>query len=150
MSITFRNIARIACVLSLLACADTDGPVAPASDSTAVALESLGASSMEPTPEELAELPPEFQQRPTIISMKTEVGFVKGDGAWAQGSMDYYGTDAEQEVTLTIYLGDTKVAEKTAKGVASHFFPTRRSLHTMVALPLSAACGHRADGHTQH
>ena len=147
----FRHVARIACALSVLACAKEHSPTAPAIDTTGdLTLVASSYEEMEPTPEELAAMPIEFQKHPTILTMKTEVGFSKGDGAWAQGVMDYLASDAEQEVELVVLLADREIARKPAKGVASSFWPDHRSLITTVAIPLAAACGHRADGRTQH
>ena len=146
-----RYTARAGCAISLLACAPENSPTAVAVDSVeAIALDESGQMTMEPTPEDLEAMPYEFRTAASILSARTDVGFNASDGAWAQGIMDYFATNAAQEVTLIVRSADREVARKVGKGAAENFLPAIRTLRTMVSIPLGAACGHVGDGHTAH
>lgn len=151
MLIGFRYIPRALCALALLACASETSPTAPPADAPGeVALTVAAHATTAPTPEELAMMPSEFSTAPSILSAKTSVGFVEGEGAWAEGVMEYYGTDAEQEVTLVVRNAEREVARKTVRGAQQDLYPAIRTLRTMNSIPLSASCGQIADGTTQH
>lgn len=144
-----RHCARVLCAIPLLACASDKSPTAPPADPPEVTI-APSFATMEPSAEELAEMPEEFQTAPSIFNARTVVGFSPGDGAYAQGLMDYFASDAEQEVTLRLRRDDREVYSKTAKGVQEDFFPAPRSLTTTVSFAVSANCGNTADGNTAH
>ena len=145
------HVALALCAVLLLACAGDAGPVAVTRDSAAdAALPAFAYSTAEPTEEEMAEMPAEFQSAPSIFSASTDVDFIPGAGVYAQASMSYFATDAEQEVTLVLRKDDRAVYSKTAKEVQEDFLPALRSMYTMVSFAVSAACGHTADGQTAH
>ena len=150
MNSSLRNIARTGCAISLIACADGSSPTALTHESADAPAPAVISLMMAPTPEELAEMPSEFAIAPSIISARTEVGFAEGDGAYAQGVMEYFATNAEQDVTLAVRKDGSEIARKTTRGVNDDFFPARRSLRTNVAIPLSGSCGHFADGQSAH
>lgn len=146
---SLHHTARAICALSLLACASERNPTAPGRDSAAIAVPLLEQAASEPSPEELAELPAEFQTAPSIFNARTEVEFTS-DGVYARGTMDYFATDAEQDVTLTLRRDDREVYSRTARDVQEDFFPAMRSLSTIVSFGVDASCGNSADGSTAH
>ena len=95
-------------------------------------------------------MPAAFLTAPSILNTRTAVGFVDGSGVWAEGSMDYFATDAEQEVTLVLRSDDREVYRKSRKEAREDWLPASRSFHTMVSFGVSADCGHSADGETAH
>jgi len=145
-----RHVARLGCAISVLACASERTPTAPPID---VAEETLpngvSLSTMAPSPEELAEMPPEFSTAPSIFNPRTIVEFV-ADGVFAQGVMDYFATDAEQDVTLALSFDNGEINRTTGKGVQQDLFPWMRHMRTTITLPVPGECGHSAIGHTQH
>src|SRR5687768_13085687 len=115
-----RDAARIGCALSIVACGGEQGPTAPSPAPTAVT-PSLTAYAMAPTEEELAAMPAEFQSAASIISARTIVGFIEPEGAYAQGTMTYFATDAEQDVTLVLRTVDREITRMTMRGAQESF-----------------------------
>jgi hypothetical protein len=146
-----QSLARFGCAMIMLACASDEGPTAPESGSRNPAPPpSLSTEGAEPTPEELATLPPEFSEESTILAYDVEAGFSEGDGAFAEASMTYYATNAEQEATVTVRAGSTQIGTKTGRSVRHNFLPSTRTMHTIIGLPFAGACGHIADAKGQH
>jgi hypothetical protein len=140
--------ARILCAIPLLACATDESPTAPPVDAVDVTI-APSLSVMEPSEEELAQMPAAFRIAPSIFNARTAVGFT-ADGAYAQGRMDYFATDAEQDVTLTLRRDDRAVYSETAKEGQADFFPANRSMTTTASFSVSANCGNTAEGKTAH
>lgn len=140
--------ARVFAALPLLACATDESPTAPPADAIDVAA-APSLSLMEPSAEELAQMPSAFLIAPSIFNARTVVGF-SPEGVWAQGMMDYFATNAEQEVTLTLRRDDRTIYSQTANGLQDDFFPANRSLTTAVSFGVSANCGNTAEGETAH
>jgi len=145
-----RLAARIGCALSMLACDREQSPTAPSADPTASTPPSLTTYAMAPTEAELAQMPADFRFPPSIISARTIVGFVDPEGVFAQGTMTYFGTDAEQDVSLVLRTVDREITKTTMRGTQEHFLPALRSMWTNVTLGVGGWCGHLADGHTSH
>src|SRR5688572_2825537 len=121
-----RTCARAACALLLVACAPETSPTSPPTDSAVVLVpESVLASTMEPTTEELATLPVGFQRAPTILNNYTEVGFT-ADGAYAEGVTEYFGTDASQDVTLIVRFDGREIGRRTTTASQDDFLPAHR------------------------
>ena len=95
-------------------------------------------------------MPAEFQAAPSIFNARTQVEFIEGEGVYARASMDYFATDAEQEVRLSLRRDDREVYSRTGKGIQEDFFPALRTLSTMVSFAVNASCGNSADGQTAH
>jgi len=145
-----RHMARVGCALSFIACSSERTPTAPPVDVAEVTLpDGLRLSTMAPTPEELAEMPAEFSTAPSIFNPRTIVEFV-ADGVFAQGVMDYFATDAEQEVTLALSFDNGEISRTTAKGAQGDLIPWTRHMRTTTTLPVPGECGYSATGHTQH
>lgn len=144
-----RSTTRALCALPFLACAGESGPSAPQAD-TAAFVPGPSLSTLQPSESELAEMPSEFHTAPSIFNARTVVAFTDDPGVYAEASMDYYATDAEQDVTLALRHDDREVYSKTARDVREDWLPAWRSLHTMVSFSVSATCGNSADGDTAH
>ena len=142
-------MTRALCALSFLACAGESDPIAP-QDTAAAFAPAPSLSTMEPSDAELAGMPSEFLTGPSIFNARTTVAFTPDPGVYAEAAMDYFATDAEQEVTLVLREGDRAIYSKTARSVAEDWLPAWRPLHTMVSFPVSAACGSSADGSSAH
>ena len=95
-------------------------------------------------------MPSEFSTGPSLLNTGITVGFVDGDGAYAEAYMTYLGTNAEQDATLTVKLGTTEVGKRTGRSTRHDFFPAERDLFTMISLPFTASCGHLAIGAGAH
>ena len=146
-----RHATRLGCALAVLACSDDRSPTTPAIDSTESMIAGpVSLSMMAPTDEELAEMPVEFRTASAILDAKTFPGFAEGRGAYAQGYMEYFATDAEQDVTVILRKGDREIGRRTARGQQEDLLPWVRTLWTNVTLPFSESCGHEADGMTEH
>ena len=144
-----RWLSRVACAMVLSACAESTDPIAPPAE--APEDPSLYIGSGEPTAAQLAMMPAEFAQRPTILNYWTEVGFLPTEGrAYARGFMDYFATDAEQEVTLDLRFENTTVGTTRAVGEQSNWLPWVRMMFTTAHIGVSGTCGHLADGSSRH
>ncbi len=151
MSSFTRSLPRLACATILLACADSTDPAAPSAarlldEAPHPVFESEGT---EPSPEELAAMPPEFQANPTLLGYSTDVALTDGR-ARASASMRYFATNAKQEVELKLRYENREIAVATGYGEDSHFLPFMRTLSTAAALGVSGACGHLADATSVH
>lgn len=145
-----RHATRLGCALAVLACSDDRTPTAPAIDSTGSMTAGPVSLSMEPSLEQMASMPADFRSAATILKAKTYPGFAAGNGAYAQGFMEYFATDASQDVTLILRKGEREIGRRTAQGQQGDLLPWIRTLWTNVTLPFSESCGHMADGMSQH
>ena len=149
---TIRWLPGIACAMALLACADASDPTAPgpapASALPALSTEGTGPA---PTPEELAEMPAEFAEAPTIYSHWTDAGFLPAEGrAFARAFMTYLATNATQQVRLSLRFEDRPIAQSDAGAEEADWFPATRVLFTTAYVGVSGTCGHLADGTSSH
>jgi hypothetical protein len=148
-----RWLPRLACATVLLACADRTDPAAPSTD---LSLDEapqpiLESGGPEPTPAELAAMPAEFRTNPTLLDYSTDVAFAPAENrVRSRGYMEYFATNAKQEVRLTLRYENREVATGHAYGEDSHFFPGVRTLLTTAALGVGGPCGHLADGASVH
>ena len=95
-------------------------------------------------------MPPEFSADPTLLSYGVDAGFAEGDGAYAEASMTYFATTAEQEATVSVRSGSTQIGTKTGRSSRHDFLPAVRTLRTIIGLPFAGACGHLADAKGGH
>ena len=146
----FPRLARLVCATSMLACASDNDPTAPPETSESLLPLRPMLMTEEPTVEEMAEMPAEFQENPTLLEYRTTVAFVEPDGVYAQGYMRYFATDATQQVSLTLRFDDRTVASTSVTGVRENFLPAERTLVTTAPLGVNGSCGHYADGHSSH
>jgi hypothetical protein len=99
------------------------------------------------------EMPPEYQQDPSIGRYWTDVGFI-GDNAYGQAYMQYYGNRAEQRLTLTLRNDAGTIG--TATGLSEQqrwtpaLTPSGRDLWTDAGIALNSSCTFYLDGSTTH
>ena len=144
-----RPFLRATCALLLAACSD-GSPTAP---SPGAARPSLSETIIgeEPSSEELAQMPAEFETAPGVYSHWTDVGFITAEQkAYARAYMTYFASDGRQKVTLSVGLNDRLVGSSTAEEAQSDWLPDVRMMFTSTTRSVSAACGHTADGQSQH
>lgn len=145
-----RHGARIGSALLLFGCSAETGPTLPATDTSALLLPgTVGSSSTALTEEELAAMPAEFATPPSLISGRTVVGFNE-DGAYAEGITEYFATNAGHDITLTVSIDGRETGRRTTSASNDDFFPDFRTLRSFAVYPMSASCGHLADGQTAH
>src|SRR5688500_1517212 len=145
------SLARLGCAMPLLACASENDPTAPAATSRErVPIPALSTSESEPTEADLASMPSAFMTAPSLVSARVIAGFVAGEGAFAQALMDYFGTNAEQDATITVMSGATQTASRTGRSSSHDFLPAVRSLTTTVSFPFAGSCGHLAEARGVH
>jgi len=124
--------------VSLLGCTDALGPSAPPAS---------------PRNSEYDNVPPEYQQGPSLGPVRTEVGFMTGR-AYGMAIMDYYGNRAEQTITLTLRRNNAVVMSTTGSSEQQSFFPSippgSRRMVADAGMGVSGACGHMIDGASRH
>src|SRR5687767_5775876 len=145
-----QSLARCGCAMIMMACATDQAPTAPHPDlpdrAPGASLSTVGVA---PTAEELASLPPEFSTPTSILDWGVTADFTD-DGAYAQSYMTYFATNAEQDATITVRLGNTQIGTKTGRSSRHNLLPAVRTLFTIVGLPFAGACGHLADAQGRH
>jgi hypothetical protein len=96
-------------------------------------------------------MPSEFAMSPVILAYWTNVGFLPAESrAYGRGFMSYYATNAEQKVAFSLRFENSVIARTEAVGADSEWWPANRMLFTTAYLGVSGACGHLADGTTNH
>ena len=101
--------------------------------------------SMEPTPDQLAAMPPEFQQTAQIIEHWLDVGFI-GDEAYGYAYLKYLGNYASITLPLTLLRNGAEVSNTTGFSEQTSFLPAIRTLNAVASLGTFADCGHMVNG----
>ena len=101
--------------------------------------------STEPTPEQLAAMPPEFQQTTDILEYWLDVGFIS-EQAYGSAYMKYLGNYAAITLPLALLKNNTEVASTTGFAEQTSYLPAVRTLTAVASLGLSGSCGHTVNG----
>jgi hypothetical protein len=134
-----RTVALLSVVVAIGGCTDATSPDHSSAIATII--------NREPTPEELAELPPEFAFPTEVYGYRIEGGYLnEGRTAWAHAILDYFATDAINTIEISLFNGGTAIGSpQSVTRRESETLPWRRRSVAAVTVGVPEPCGHRHD-----
>jgi hypothetical protein len=150
MSPSIRTVSRLTCALVIAACNDND-PSAPIDSAIAAPELMIEGGAGYPTAEEFAAMPAEFGLSPTLTRYWTDAGFIAHENkAYGQSFMEYWATNARQELKLDLRFEHGSPISKFALSENDNWFPAWRTLWTTTSLGVMGSCGHIVEGAATH
>jgi hypothetical protein len=160
MKRTLTSFAALAVCVAQIACYDSIAPI-PARRDLELLIPGVGdrlrplsdytddqilATPGTPSPEQV---PPEFQQAPSIISRSTAVKF-EGAQLGGAANMRYYASHASQTLTFSLRNSTAGFPTPTFESAASDLLPWVRDLRTEGRVVTLGDCGHLVNAGSSH
>ncbi len=107
----------------------------------------VGGPPTEPVPSTSEEVPPEYRVSPLIQDIFADIDMADGLG-YAQGRMDYLGTDGDLTAKVTLRFRDAGIVT-SADDIAmdGHTVPLYRTIRASASVGVDRSCGYMVDGH---